>query len=399
MAQRVLLVNKFYYPRGGDCVVTLNTQSLLESHGHDVAVFSMNYPENIESVYSSYFATEVDFGGGIGAKLKAFKRTMGWGDVKKAFKRLLADFKPDVVHLHNIHSYLSPVLAEVAHKAGCRVVWTMHDYKLLCPSYSCLLGGKPCELCFAKKSNVFKHRCMKGSAMASAIAWLEAVKWNRKRLERNVDAFICPSEFMAQKMKEGGFDASKLKVLCNFVDNDKMSRFETPHQRNEGKPYYCYVGRLSHEKGVDTLLKAASALGYELRIAGDGPLGDEFRKDYESKQQIQFLGMCKLPEVYNLLAGARFSVIPSQWYENNPLSVIESLCTGTPVVGSRMGGIPELIHDNEGIVVPANDVGALREAIVKAWEEKWDYDAIGKNARTRFSSQAHYDALMKIYGQ
>ena len=151
MAQRILLVNKFYYPRGGDCVVTLNTQSLLRSRGHEVAVFSMQYPENIESEWSKYFSSEVSFDGGMKNKLAALKRTLGWGDVKKSFSRILDEFKPDVVHLHNIHSYISPVVARLAKQRGCRVVWTLHDYKLLCPSYACLRNGEPCELCFNSK--------------------------------------------------------------------------------------------------------------------------------------------------------------------------------------------------------------------------------------------------------
>ena len=136
---------------------------------------------------------------------QALKRTLGMGDVKDSFNAVLDDFKPDVVHLHNIHSYLSPVVGELAHQRGIRVVWTLHDYKLLCPRYDCLLGGKPCEKCFTgAKHNVLLRKCMKGSLPASGVAWFEALKWNRHQLEKNTDVFLCPSEFMAKKMVAGG---------------------------------------------------------------------------------------------------------------------------------------------------------------------------------------------------
>ena len=178
MAKRILIVNKFYYSRGGDCIYALNLERMLQQHGYEVAVFSMQYPENEDSRYGRYFAPQVDFAGGIGAKIAAVKRILGVGDVVARFKQLLSDFKPDVVHLNNIHSYLSPVVGEIAKKAGCRVVWTLHDYKLLCPSYACLRNGESCELCFTDKSSVLRTRCMKGSLAASAVAYVEAWYWN-----------------------------------------------------------------------------------------------------------------------------------------------------------------------------------------------------------------------------
>ena len=196
--KRILIANKFYYPRGGDCIVAMNLERLLKEQGHEVAVFAMQYPENVDSGWNSYYASQVDFAGSLGGKLCAAKRLMGHGDIKAAFIRILDDFNPHIVHLHNIHSYLSPVLAKLAKRHGCRVVWTLHDYKLVCPSYACLLNGKPCEQCIGHgKMHVLKNRCMKGSLAASALAYIEARKWNRNVLERYTDAFICPSHFMA----------------------------------------------------------------------------------------------------------------------------------------------------------------------------------------------------------
>lgn len=397
MQQRILIVNKFYYNRGGDCVASINLENLLRANGYEVAFFAMQYPENVASRYSKYFAPQIDFSkGGIAGKLRAFQRTLGIGDIRSSFTAILRDFHPDMVHLNNIHSYLSPVLAEVAKAHGCRVVWTLHDYKLLCPSYSCLRDGKPCEMCFHDKSQVLRLRCMKGSLAASALAYIEALKWNRNRLERYTDAFICPSQFMALKMAQGGFSADKLKVLCNFIDPVKLK-----HLSNAGneprQPYYCYIGRLSEEKGVRTLLKAASQLPYVLQVAGDGPLYDTLKKEYSDCKNIKLLGRIDADGVSELLSKTTFSVMPSECYENNPLGVIESLCAGTPVVGANIGGIPELISPESGIIFQSGDIESLKGATGKAFIIDWQNKKIQASALKRFSPQEHLKKLEEIY--
>lgn len=400
MKQRVLIVNKFYYPRGGDCVCTLNLERLLADRGHDVAVYSMRYPENLPSRWSGYFASPVDFGGSAKEKLRAAARTLGWGGIRSSFAGILADFKPDVVHLQNIHSYLSPRLAVMASHAGARVVWTLHDFKPVCPSYGCLRDGKPCEECFDSKTAVLRHRCMKGSLAASLVAWLEAMRWNRSELERNVDVFICPSEFMRRKMEKAGFNPAKLRVNCNFVGFDKMERFkalEAPDRSSRGE-YYCYVGRLSEEKGVESLLEAASKFPAVLKIAGDGPMLESLSGRYSDNKNIEFLGRRNPDEVVSLLRGARFSVMPSICYENNPLGVIESLCAGTPVVGAEIGGIPELIVPlKTGLTFESGNVDALVKALAAAYTADWDYGAIRRDALARFSADRHYRELLDTY--
>ncbi len=396
MKKRILLVNKFYYNRGGDCVVAMNLERLLRDNEHEVAFFAMQYPENFQSEFSKYFASQVEFSGGAAYKLKAAMRTLGLGDIKKSFEKILQDFKPDVVHLQNIHSYISPVVAKLAKRHGCKVVWTLHDYKLLCPSYSCLRNNEPCELCYTDKSQVLRTRCMKGSLAASALAYVEAKLWNKSSLEKYTDTFICPSAFMALKMSNGGFSAEKLNVVCNFVDPTKLEQFgKAP--TNDRHNYYCYIGRLSQEKGVATLLEAASQLPYELKIAGDGPLFNELRDKYANCPNVKFLGRLNHQEVSQLLINAKASVIPSEWYENNPLGVIESLCAGTPVIGARNGGIPELINDNNGIAFTAKNVEQLKESISFAMTKDWDYNKIKSEAIDKFSPQTALAKLLKIY--
>lgn len=400
MAKRVLLVNKFYYPRGGDCVVVLNTEAMLRENGMEAQVFAMEYPQNLPAHYQDSFASQVSFGGGLGNQLRALQRMLGKDDVRDRFQAVLDDFKPDVVHLHNIHSYLSPVVGELAHQRGIRVVWTLHDYKLLCPRYDCLLGSKPCEQCFdGSKLGVITHRCMKGSLPASVVAWLEATKWNRRTLEKNTDVFICPSQFMASKMVEGGFAAGKVTVLNNFLDPVKLKQYQALDSKAVREDYYCFVGRLSPEKGMEDLLEVASRLPYRLKVAGSGTLEPAMRIKYADNANIEFLGMLDAPDVARLLAGARFSIVPSQWYENNPLSVVESLCAGTPVAGADIGGISELLDNSNGIVFKPFDQEALTTAITTAMARDWDHAAIAGAALERFSPEAHMATLTgKIYG-
>lgn len=393
--KRVLIVNKFYYPRGGDCVCAINLEKLLRQKGHEVAVFAMQYDENIQSEYSEYFASNVEFAGGVGAKIKAAKRIFGFGSIKNEFVRILNDFKPDVVHLHNIHSYLSPVVAKIAKEFGAKVVWTLHDYKLLCPSYACLANGVPCEKCYKDKKWVLKNRCMKGSMVASALAYFEAKFWNKSKLEKYTDTFICPSAFMQSRMKLGNF--KKLRVVCNFVDSVKLELFKS-HDVNKRQDYYVYVGRLSEEKGVATLVNVATEIDFNLKIVGGGPLENKLRQICENSPQIEFLGHQNAESVAELLSTARFSVVPSEWYENNPLSVIESLCAGTPVVGTDIGGIPELINEENGMIVEMGNATHLKKAILYSIDKKWQYDKIKEEAIIRFSQETYYSELCKVYG-
>lgn len=395
MAKRVLLVNKFYYPRGGDCVVVLNTEALLRENGVETQVFAMEYPQNLPSHYQDQFAPRVEFSGSMANKWRAMKRTLGKGDVRERFEAVLDDFQPDVVHLHNVHSYLSPVVAELAHKRGIRVVWTLHDYKLLCPRYDCLRDGSPCEKCFAgAKHNVMIYKCMKDSLPASGVAWLEAKKWSRRTLERCVDMFLCPSDFMAGKMKQGGFNPDKIRVLNNFLDPVKLEHYKAIDTTAAREDYYCFVGRLSREKGIDELLDVASGLPYRLKVAGSGVMEPAMRIKYADCPNIEFLGLLDAPAVARLLAGARLSVVPSQWYENNPLSVVESLCAGTPVAGSQIGGIPELIDSSNGVVFQPFDKETISTAITMSMAREWDHTEIARKALERFSPSAHMQVLM-----
>lgn len=402
MSKRVLIVNKFYYPRGGDCVCAINLERMLQSSGYSTAVFSMSYPDNLPSAYSGYFAPEVSFDGGIGNKLTALKRVLGLGDIKKSFAKILSDFKPDAVHFHNIHSYLSPVIVKMAHEAGAKTVWTLHDYKLICPAYSCRCGNglNACEECFKTPNSsslgVFTHKCMKGSVAASGIALMEAKLWNRRKLSEYTDAFVCPSNFMRNKMTQAGFSADKTHTICNCVDAKKAEILDNIPE-SEREDYYVYVGRLSPEKGTDTLLKAAATLPFRLKILGSGMDYERLKTEYSENQNIEFLGHCDAQTVANILSKAKFSVLPSECYENNPLSAIESLYAGAPVIGADIGGIPELVKPHNGVIFKSGDCDSLVEAIGRAYATPWDHKEIKTLAKEAFSPEVFLKKTLELY--
>ena len=389
---KIVLANKFYYRRGGDCIYTMNVEKMLREKGHEVAVFAMQYPENEESEWSKYWPSNM-------TKLKAITRPFGDGEVMRKFGKLLDDFKPDVVHLNNIHTQLSPVIAKMAHERGIRVVWTLHDTKLVCPCYTCTRDGKWCTECFTDKKAVIRHRCMHGGLPGAIIGYREIMKWNREALEEYTDLFLPPSQFMMDTCVEGGYSPEKFRVLCNFIDVTKVKGLKGEDVKRLKGDYYVYLGRVSEEKGVRTLCKAAAQLDKKLIVIGGGPLCEELKRESEeSGATIEFKGQMLWEEFMPILRGARFMILPSECSENNPLTVIESLSLGTPVLGARIGGIPELIEEGvSGMTFTSGDVEDLKDKIKKMFNHEFDYEAIAKNAVERYSSEAYYEKLMKYY--
>lgn len=393
---KILISNKFYYPRGGSEMYTMELARLLIKGGHEVAIFSMQHPNNLETKFADLFPREVD------ANKRDFRnifysviRPFGSSDVRRNFRKILRDFNPDLVHLNNIHSQLSPVLALIAFKEKVPVVWTLHDHKLLCPRYDCIRNEQPCELCFKKKFNVVKYRCMKRSLLASLVAYFEALVWNKRLLEKTVGLFINPSFFLMNNMIKGGFDKAQMEVLPNFVMDEKLCEISLVRS-----DYYCYIGRLSKEKGVETLLDAASSLPqYNLIVVGTGPQDSELRKKFDLPN-ISFVGHKNWGELKSILSQALFSVVPSECYENSPLSLIESLCFGTPVLGSRIGGIPELINEGiNGLTFKTGNLEDLRQKIAELHKKSHnlDFTEIARKSRVKFSSEKYYESLIEMY--
>ena len=397
---RILVVNKFLYPRGGDCIAAMMTQQILKHHGHSVRGYAMSYPLNIETLDNNNYASEVSFNGSLAQKFTAAKRMLGYGDIRDSVNHILDDFKPEIVHLHNIHSYLSPIIGEMAHKRGIKVIWTLHDYKLLCPAYSCRQpSGATCRECFNGNLQVIRHRCMKGSLIASLLAHIEAKIWSHKRLEVFTDQFIAPSQFMFDKMVEGGFNPDKISVLSNAIAPERAELISNQNINSQREDYFCYVGRLSEEKGVETLLLAASRIGAPINIAGDGPLKEELIQKYKSYPNIKFLGQLNSNQVIKLLSRAKASIISSECYENNPIGVIESLCCGTPVIGANIGGIPELISPSNGVIYTSGNANALASAMTTFDNGTYNHADIAREANNLFNTDRYYNNLLDIYSK
>ncbi len=393
---RILLSNKFFYPRGGDCIHTIQLKQLLEEKGHQVAVFSMQFPQNIENEFSGYWASEVSFiNKAPNNLLAAVRRPFGVSEVKNKWSNLLTDFQPDVIHLHNIHSQLSPLIAELAHQKEIPVVWTLHDYKLLCPTYTFMdNNGKVCEDCLQNPKAVIQKQCIKGNKLASYLGYLEAKKWNRKKLQDYTDSFISPSSFLKSKMEQGGYSAKQITHIYNFADNEKFDNEVVETRKNE----VVYVGRLSKEKGIETLCKAFHPVkDARLTIIGDGPLKAELERKFAS-DSINFVGFQTWPVIKEKLCKANFMVIPSEWYENNPLTIIEALALGTPVLGANIGGIPELISSSNGkLFEPGNTVDLTLKIEEMIKTTSWEYRLISQEAKEKFSSEKFYRNLIGLY--
>ncbi len=397
------MANKFWYRRAGLERVMFDEIDWLEAAGHEVAHFSTQHPENDASPWSAYFAPYLELGPqttlGPREKATALGR-MFWNAVAaRQFARLLRDFRPDVVHAHGIHRQISPSILVEARRAGVPVVQTLHDYHPVCASGDLLLGGRgACDPPRCGEVNVLPclvHACVHRSRAKSVLGAAELV-WRRwvLRQERLVDVFVSPSRYLAQVVSTRGVRHRPIRVLPNAIP--------APERPPEVAPgdYFVYAGRLSREKGLGTLMRAAQAARVPLVVAGTGPLEGSLRA--EATPGVRFLGRVPGVEVDRLLAGSRAAVVPSEWAENAPMAVLEPMALGRPVIATRMGGIPEQVRDCvDGVLVDAGDELQLAAALRVLSDDAALADRLGTAARERatttFGPQAHLDGLLGIY--
>jgi len=309
---RILVANKYLYPRGGDCIYTLRLMKLLAKSGHTVIPFSMQHPENIKTEYDRYFVPHIDFREelkrfGVGNIVRVISRSIVNTQALRLFEDLIRKTKPDVVHLNNIHHQLTPAIATVPSKYGIPVVWTLHDYTFYCPDSTFLRRGEICTKCArGNYAQAVIHRCKKGSLGASLLAALECTLFKPRRLSKFVNRFICPSRFVADTMVEHGLPADKVTIIPNCLE------IHQPHSK--GEDYFLYVGRLSAEKGVSILLDAITRLRRgRLLIAGDGAQRDYLHRYCQQLKlsNVDFLGQQAPDRVRELLSGCRAFIVPS----------------------------------------------------------------------------------------
>jgi glycosyltransferase involved in cell wall biosynthesis len=402
---RVLLVNKYFFQKGGAESVFFATADLLKKKGHDVRFFSMAHENNYPSDDGRYFVSKVDYEvGGVRDKARAAVRLLYSFEAKRKLRELLADARPDIAHLHNTYHQISPSILHVLKEFRIPVVMTLHDYKMVCGSYSMLSHGRICEKC---KNGRYYHclleKCTKDSRLRSLLNVCEMYLHHRVlNIYDLVDCFVSPSKFLMNELVAMGF-RRKTRHLPNFIDV-----WDPPGSRKgREEPIVVYFGRLSGEKGLSTLITAMKEIeGKTLHIVGDGPQRAELenRIAKEGITNVKLLGFKTGDALKGEIGRSMFGVIPSECFENNPMSVLELFSMGKPAIGSRIGGIPELIGDGErGLLCEPGDPHDLRGKIVSLLEDAEGLRRMGKNAKEyverELNPEVHYKGLLEVYGE
>ena len=362
---KILLVNYRYFISGGPEKYMFNIKKMLEDNGHEVIPFSVHSNKNIETEYSKYFVEPI---GSRDATYfeeckktpkviwKMFSRSVYSKEVEKAIQREINDVQPDLVYIIHFVNKLSPSVICGAKKMGLPVVLRLSDYFLLCPRFDFMFDKKPCEDClhFGYKSCI-KKKCVKGSLFASAIRVFSMKVHALMNVYKNVDAFITPSEFLKNKLIQNGFDQDKITCIPTFTSS------KSEVGKSKIGDYGLYFGRITEEKGVETVIKAYEMMPERnVKIMGDDTTDEAKRlKSYIANNKItnvDFVGFKSGEELENIIKGARFTLIPSIWYDNLPNTALESFQYSKPVIASNIGSLPELVIDGENgyLFNPAN---------------------------------------------
>jgi len=394
---KILQINKFYHLKGGSERYLFELSDILEKNGHTVIPFAMRDSQNIPSKYEAYFPEAVDLDR---FSLKnIFKIFHNW-DAVRQLERLISQERPDVAHLHNIAYQLTPAIIQVLKKHHIPVVQTLHDYKLICPNYQLFNDGKICHHCQGGKYyRCVLGKCVKKSFAKSLLAALEA--YFNKAKNNLVDVFVAPSRYMQKTCVAFGIPKTKIKQLVYPID---LKKFRNSNGAKEEKNTLLYFGRLSKEKGLDTLIEAMALVSNEisLQIVGDGPEKESLMKLVEKNNlsaRVKFSGAKSGEDLLGAISEAKAVVIPSVWPENMPLSLLESMVMGKVVLVANAGGMPERINNGEnGFIFQS---GNIQDLALKIEELKnYDLSQIGKKAREsaeEFSSEWHYEKIMEIY--
>lgn len=386
---RVLMVNKFLHPNGGSETYTFKLGSYLQEQGHEVQYFGMEHQGRIVSNRVEAYTSNMDFhGGGKLSKVTYPIKTIYSWEARRKIRLVLDDFCPDVCHLNNFNYQLTPsIILEIrkwekqtGHK--CKILYTAHDYQLVCPNHMCNNPNthENCEKCLGGNFlNCTMGRCIHGSLAKSIIGTMEATFWKWMGVYKQIDTIICCSHFMKTKLDSNPVLAEKTVVMHNFVDPVEQKDVKK-------KDYVLYFGRYSQEKGIATLVQAAKELpDIPFVFAGTGPLAHVL----DGVPNVTNVGFQRGEALETLIREARFTVYPSEWYENCPFSVMESQMYGTPVLGADIGGVPELISNGlSGGLFRSADMEDLKDKIVQM------YHQISQVSQTQPS---HYFNTVDIY--
>lgn len=414
---KILMVNKFLYPNGGSETYIFKLGEQLQKKGHEVQYFGMEHAGRIVGNRLECYTSDMDFhAGGVGKLLYPF-RIIYSGEAKRKMRRVLEDFRPDVVHLNNINFQLTPSIIYAVRafekKRGKRIkiVYTAHDYQWVCPNHMMRIPATG-QICFACRGGDFKqcskNRCIHDSRVKSLIGTIEAGFYAMRKTYGMVDVIICPSEFMKKQLDTDPLLAEKTVMMHNFIDKDTAVAGKTHGKKKKRREkaevfgtaadgdrpagdYVLYFGRYAEEKGTLTLLEACRALPeIPFVFAGTGPLEGRVNQ----APNVENRGFVAGEELRRLIAQARFSVYPSEWYENCPFSVMESQMYGTPVLASDLGGAPELVQPGRtGDLFRGGDAQELTEHIKELWEDPELCRTYSENCRSiNFDTAEEYCA-------
>jgi len=403
---RILMCNSFYYMRGGAERCVLELSSLLEKKGHEVIPFAMSHEKNLPSKYSNYFVSYIDYPSLLKQKTdirtisKVIERDVYSHEAKEKIIQLIKDTKPDIAHVHGYGHELSPSILDGIKSFRIPIVQTLHDYGLLCPNTSFISQGQICERCKVKRYyNVVLYRCKRNSLQASTVAGLEKYYQSATHIfDKNIDIFISPSKYLKQKMIEYGWK-QEIVLIPNFIN---IERFQPNYSPSD---YYVFSGRLVEIKGLYTLLESAKQnRNIKLFIAGDGEIREPLQQMILENQlsNVVLLGHLDSSELIKLISGAAFTVMPSEWYENYPMSIIEAFACGKSVIASNLGAIPDLVKDNwNGLLFEAGNSTQLAERIKFLFEHQDKAAEMGMNGRKEVETinnpEEHYQRTMQTY--
>lgn len=398
---KVLSVNKFYYIKGGSETYFFSLNNMLKRDGIEVIPFSMKDDKNFKCEYSDFFVNNVEYNNmKLKEKIKNALKIPYSFESEMKIKKLIELTNPDIAHLHVFQHQITPSVIHEIKRHNIKIVNTIHDLKVICPNYKMLNNKGICEECKGGKYyNCVKNKCMKNSRLNSIVAMNEAYINKFIKSYEYVDKFICPSKFYMKKLNEFGIDKNKLVYVPNFIDESEY-KYDTQEEN-----YFLYVGRLIEEKGIDMLIEAMKNVAEStLVIVGTGPLEEEIHEkinNYNIKN-IKMMGFLNKEKVRELLYKCRFVVIPSIWYENCPMAVLEAMACGKPVIGSNLGGIPELVINNiNGLIFKNNSITDLADKINALNGNKDMRMQMGKMGREMieniYNKEKHVEKIKEIY--
>jgi glycosyltransferase involved in cell wall biosynthesis len=401
LAMKIVMANNRLSLSGGSERVMLDEAAWLRRGGHQVILFGRIEPDQErDTPFVEFMPPLPDHAASRGLeRVRLAKEVIYNGDTGTRFRAFLAAVRPDIVHFHNIYGGLTTAVVDECKRAQIPCFITLHDYKLACPSYRMLRKGKPCTLCLGGHFYFCAlTRCHKGSLAVSILSTAEAYFNQHYGKYLQAERLIAPSQFLLRQMLAGRIPADKLCCVPNGIDFSEIEAVP-------GEGDYClYLGRLSQEKGVQTLLTAMKDAPARLRIVGDGPEGLALQA-YAHKLEltnVSFEGKKSGQELHDLLRNAAFVVVPSEWYENASMSVLEAMAFGKPVIASRIGGLPEQVEDRcTGILFEPGNSSDLHRAIA-TMSADWELRRkLGRAARervqSRFSLDRHCETLLQIY--